>query len=114
MALISVIVPQALNALVSDKVFPGPAPQDTEPDWIVYTGLGGPAIGDLDGPDATDYTRVRVDVYSRTLDDAEALRVQVRAAMYQHLKAMPVGGMTTFHEEDTNLTRISQDFAVFH
>lgn len=114
MALISVIVPQALNSLVAGKVFPGVAPEGTEPAWIVYTAAGGDPVGDLDGPDGLRNSRLRIDIYAADLDDAEALIQAVGRAMYEQLKAMPLGGWSSSREEDTNLTRITQDFSLYY
>ncbi|WP_454677463.1 DUF3168 domain-containing protein [Achromobacter marplatensis] len=114
MALISVIVPQALNSLVADKVFPGVAPLGTEPAWIIYTAAGGVPIGDVDGPDRIRNCRLRVDIYAADLDEAEALVQAVGAAMYAQLKAMPLGEWSSSREEETNLTRITQDFSLYY
>lgn len=114
MALISVIVPQALNTLVAAKVYPGVAPLGTESPWIVYTGAGGVPVGDLDGPDGIRNSRLRIDIYAADLDEAEALIQAVGRAMYEQLKAMPLGEWSSSREEDTNLTRITQDFSLYY
>lgn len=114
MALISVIVPQALNPLVADKVYPGVAPLGTEPTWIVYTAAGGFPIGDLDGPDGLRNCRLRIDIYAADLDEAEALIRGVGQALHEQLQAMPLGEWSSSREQDTNLTRITQDFSLYY
>ncbi|WP_343711190.1 tail completion protein gp17 [Kosakonia radicincitans] len=97
-----------IGALADGQVYPYVVPLNEQgtpsvaPPWITFT-LVDQVYGDtLCGP-AEENSALQVDVYSRTVDEARALREQVIAAL------VPLGftqmSKTGGHEQDTGLRR---------
>ena len=69
-----------LSSLASGKVYPGIAPQETVPDYIVYFKVSSPPTNDKDGqPLVTE--RWQIDIVSRSYAGIVTLSDSVKSAM---------------------------------
>jgi len=104
-----------IKTLAGGQVYPDIVPLNqqgqpaVEPPWITFT-LVDQVYGDtLCGP-AEENSALQVDVYSRTVDEARALREQVIASL------MPLGftqmSKTGGYEQDTGLRRATLEVHV--
>jgi len=95
----------ALNSLVSNRVYPSVAVQNSAKPYIIYTNVSSVTDTTVCGSTEDAERLYQVDIYDLNHSDLRALRRQVFAA----LKALPqvesIDGWSSDYETDTRLHR---------
>lgn len=110
------ILPDALDALVSGRVYPDVAPEGAPLPRIVYQQVGGQAAVYAEGAlPTTENGRYQVACWAETRLQAVALAQQVEQILVAHpvLQALPIGARIAVHEPDTDLRGCRQDFSIW-
>jgi len=99
-----------LSALAGGNVFPYVAPQGTPAPWVIYLLPSSAGEDVFCGPAETAST-VQVDAWASSIDDARALRNQVKAALAD---LHPVGlNEINGYEPDTGLYRATLEVQIW-
>ncbi len=102
---------QKLADLAGGRVYPYVAPQKTAPPWIVFRMVSAVSDDVFCGP-AETATAVQIDAWASSIDEASALREQVRAAI---LPLRPVGlNELSDYEPETALYRAMLEIQLWH
>ncbi|HDY4928268.1 TPA: DUF3168 domain-containing protein [Yersinia enterocolitica] len=98
-----------IKHLAGGRVYPYIAPQKPDgsgpailPPWVVFSLPSGVTDDVIDGQSATA-SMLQIDVYARTIDEARAIRHEVRA-LIRPLSPVQMNEITNF-ESDTSLFR---------
>lgn len=98
------------------RVYPDVAPAGAVAPYVVYSLIGGRPLAFTDNalPDLRN-AEVQVDVWATTRLAANALSLQIEAALIQSaaLNARPASGMSNTVDEDTDLYGASMDFTIW-
>ncbi|WP_318386404.1 DUF3168 domain-containing protein [Enterobacter sp.] len=99
-----------LSALAAGNVFPYLAPQGTSAPWVIYLLPSSAGEDVFCGPAETAST-VQVDAWASSIDEARALRNQVKAALAD---LHPVGlNEINDYEPDTGLYRATLEVQIW-
>ncbi|WAT01520.1 tail completion protein gp17 [Rouxiella chamberiensis] len=99
-----------LATLCKGNVFPYVAPQKTLAPWIVFSLPTETGDDVLNGQSGYTSTSLQVDVYAKTIDEANEIHRQVALAINP---LMPVSLMKTkSYESDTGLNRVTVEVQV--
>lgn len=99
-----------LSALAAGNVFPYVAPQGTSAPWVIYLLPSSAGEDVFCGPAETANT-VQVDAWASSIDEARALRNQVKAALAD---LHPVGlNEINDYEPDTGLYRATLEVQIW-
>lgn len=99
-----------LSALAGGNVFPYMAPQGTSAPWVIYLLPSSSGEDVFCGPAETAIT-VQVDAWASSIDEARALRNQVKAALAD---LHPVGlNEINGYEPDTGLYRATLEVQIW-
>lgn len=99
-----------LRALAGGNVFPYVVPQGTSAPWVIYLLPSSASEDAFCGPAETAST-VQVDAWASSIDDARALRNQVKAALAD---LHPVGlNEINDYEPDTGLYRATLEVQIW-
>lgn len=110
------ILPAALGALVSDRIYPDVAPEGSPLPRIVYQQVGGVSTVYAEGAlPTTENGRYQLACWAETRLQALALAQQVEEILVAHpvLQAEPIGARTAAHEPDNGLRGYRQDFSIW-
>lgn len=103
-----------LQGMVSGRVYPDVAPDQTAPPYITYQQVGGDAINYASGevPDKQN-ARVQVSVWATSRMEASALGAQAETALrlVAALQTTVLGARRARHDPETNLRGTMQDFS---
>lgn len=95
-----------LVALVTDRIWPVTAPQDTERPYVVFTPVGVSTEMYFANPDDVDYDRVSIDCWADNFPAADAIAKACRAALMGN--GYLISGFSDY-EDDTKLYRVTFD-----
>lgn len=101
---------------ICPRVFPDEAPTSTERPYVIFQQIGGAALGFLDSAIPSKRNAlVQVDVWAATRAEANALALQIEAAMLaaQKFTGRPQGALRTMSEADLQLRGARQDFDIW-
>lgn len=105
----------ALSAVCA-RVYPDVAPTNTARPYVTWQQIGGQAPSYLERavPDKRN-AEVQVNVWAATRSEANALALQIEAALTAAtaFQSKPVGALFATHEEDLNLYGTNQDFSIW-
>jgi hypothetical protein len=107
---------EALRALVSDRVIPDFADEGETLPFITYQAVGGAPVNYIEGAIPNrENTRLQVNVWAATRDDASALGKQVEDALRltAALQTEVITGRIATYDEDTKYRGTMQDFSIW-
>lgn len=101
-----------ITGLVSTRIYPILAPQNTTNPYIVYRRISGVSINALEGELGTTEGRFQIDAYSTSYAEAKTLAGYVKAALKasSSVRGALISDVDFEKEQDTNLYRVSMDF----
>lgn len=106
----------AVLSAVCARVYPDVAPTNTTRPYCTWQQVGGQALTYLERavPDKRN-AEVQVNVWSATRSEANALMLQIEAAMTTAtaFQSKPVGAMFAVHDEDVGVYGAQQDFSLW-
>jgi len=70
-----------VSALVSDRIYPGIAPQGAALPYLTYQRVSGPRTYTFDGASGIEAPRIQIDCFAATYSGVKALATAVRAAL---------------------------------
>lgn len=104
--------PQIMD-LVGGRIEPGTLPQNSALPAIVYTVTGGPCTGTLGGDSGVHVATVQIDVFYRTVKEAQLLHRYVREALRDELAATGSVPSEGWDPVDPRF-RLTADYQVAH
>jgi Protein of unknown function (DUF3168) len=108
------IVCGALQPAVLERVYADVAPPNTPRPYATYQAVGGEDAGTFDGPATTANSRVQVNVWSNTRNEATALIQRVISVLCApSIAAVPIGAPVSIYEDDTKLRGSRLDFSIW-
>ena len=105
-----------ITGLVNDRIWPMLRPGATLP-ALVYQGIGGAPVQDLDGEDTLQNPRVQIDAWASTYDTARALARTVRMRMNvaaTDFRGSLISEPQDIYEEETRLFRVLLDYSCWY
>ena len=104
---------QATLTAVCPRSFPDFAPDGTATPYVTWQQIGGAPLAYVDDslPDKRN-ARIQINVWAETRAAANAMMLQIEAAMIAQ-SARPIGGLLANFDEDANLRGAMQDFSVW-
>lgn len=108
------IIFNALRGLVSDRVFPDVAPEETARPYITFQQVGGEAVNFVDaGVPSMKNGRWQINVWADSRLDAAPLARQVEDTLrgISALQTTVLGAAIARYDEETKLRGTSQDFS---
>lgn len=111
------VVFNALQALVSGRVFPDLAPEDTIKPYITFQQVGGEAINFIEGAiPSKRNSRVQLNVWALSRKEAAELARQVEDTLRttSALQTTVLGSHSSDYEPETQLYGTRQDFSFWN
>ena len=110
-------VVDAIESLVSDRLFADFAPSGTAAPYMVYQQVGGVAVNFVESAHpGKRNARLQLSTWSTTRQEAANLARQAEAALVASttLRAFVLSAMVATFDEDTALYGAQQDFSVWY
>jgi len=114
----------AVDALVSDRMYPGKMPQEPTLPLLVYQRVSGPREHDMDGAAGIANPRIQIDAWATTYAGVKTLATAVRKRLdgYSGDVGSPAVNVIVamllndrdLYDAETELWRISMDFEIMH
>lgn len=122
------IAQPAVAALIADRVFPAPAPQDTAYPFVTWTLITGQEVSSLTGPSGLRYPAYQLDCWADERErggsylQAVAVAKAVRTALNGYsgmwdsgrVSAMFLDERDTRDDQEQHLVARSMDFRIWH
>jgi len=103
-----------VSALVSTKIYPVKAPQNTAFPYVVYRRITGLSVNGLDGEMGTTNGRFQIDVYSSTYTQVKALAEAVKEAVKaSNLRSVLIFDQDFDFDDDSNNYRVLLEFRIW-
>lgn len=106
----------ALKGLVSNRVYPDVAPENTTRPYITYQQVGGQAVNFLDTTvPSKKNARIQINTWADTRQGAAVLSRQVEDTLrgVAALQTQALGAPVSIYEMETKLRGTRQDFSVW-